>query len=138
MDLKKLEKLFSGFEKILNSKEVNGEAIEQLLIEIYDNFVSKYRPVANAVPVVVDKLVEDLMPLVTAFLRIANKDFPEAKDEFKKFRKNRAMNRYQSLEIYMEAGFSRPEAMRLLLQDAANVKAMVSNFKVPSSSRAKK
>lgn len=137
MDLERLEKLFFGLEKILNSEGVNGEAIEQILVEIYDNFVSKYRPVVNAVPVVVDKLVEDLMPLVAAFLRIANKDFPEVEEEVKKRRQGRAMNRYKSLKIYMEAGFSRPEAMRLLLQDAANVKAMVSDFRASSISRAK-
>lgn len=132
MDFDKVGEIFEKISGLLEVGGANPEAIEQIAVELYDGFVAKYRPVIQAVPSITEKFAEDLAPIITAvfkLINVLNKD-QDLLDEMKKFQENRAGDRFETLATYRKAGFTRPEAMVLVLQDAANAKIMRESLKV--------
>lgn len=126
-----IEALLNVFMKTM---ELGGSASEQtigaLLEGMYEGAISDYRPLIRALPGVVDKASNDLVPVILIFLNAANsiredQDFQEA---LKRRDRVRAKLRMQAMNEYKEAGFSRAEAMAMLLQDIASAKSLISGI----------
>lgn len=126
MNLNKLENLIEVVNKLL---EMDGGAdkatIAHFLQQMYGELVCQYRPVVHALPSVAGEFAKDLVPVVNTVLTIANE--VRADESFQAAvalgRVQKAMMCKQALDSYMSAGFRREEAMALVLQDNANLKA---------------
>lgn len=129
-------KILVAFEKIvalLNKMEgtINSNPTAVLLLdELYEVAVGKYRPIIKAAPQMADKVATDLTPIINSLFKIRNavlkdEEFCEAIDELNDLR---AKLRFKALKAYENAGFKRNEAFALIIQDAANAKAMLNNF----------
>ncbi|MCX6744452.1 MAG: hypothetical protein NTX82_02930 [Candidatus Parcubacteria bacterium] len=124
----------------LQTKKITSEQFQATVISLYEDNVSQFRPLVPVISTLLRNIGTDLRPATLAFLEIIvdlRKDtsFQElvaTNTELK------AASRIISLKIYMKAGFTRQEAMSLLLQDVANVDANihdVMNRKSRSSSK---
>ena len=138
MDLSKVEEILSKLMEILDIESgVSDEVVVPMVNEIYDSVVAKYRPLVRAVPHVVEKVSNDLLPVINALYKITVTVREDS--EFQKIMtqgcKIRSQQRFEALKTYQEAGFKRNEAMSLLLQDIANSKAMTQAFSDKQSSK---
>lgn len=126
-----LEALLNVFMKTM---EVGGSGSEQtigaLLGEMYESAVSEYRPLIRALPGVVGKASDDLVPVVLIFLNAANsiRENQELQEALKRQDRVRAKLRMQAMKEHMEAGFTRAEAMAMILQDIASAKSSISGI----------
>ena len=131
MNLEKIGDLLETIESILNTESGAGKkALAPLFDELYESVVGKYRPVIQAAPLLVGKVAGDAAPIVTAILKGVNDvvENSEFKAEIERARGIRATNRRDNYKAYTKAGFSRAEAMALVLVDAANAKAAFADF----------
>lgn len=141
MSLDKAGEMMSKVVEMLDSVEgVDNGMIAEMVAGMYESLVSKYRPVVGAVPVVIDKAFDDIMPVINAFYAVAAKmredeNFQEIMNRCGKLK---AKQRFEQLKLYQGAGFQRKEAMSLLLQDIANIKAGVQNFQDQQTARKSK
>ena len=130
MDVKKIESLFEVLNQLL---EIEGNADEEtvgpLIQKMYLEMVSKYRPVMQVLPDVAEIATQDLVPIVMTFLTVVNGIHEDDDIRTAVDRRNvlKADMRKMALDTYQSAGFSREEAMALLLQDVANAKAHLYN-----------
>ena len=123
MNMERMEKILS---KILETVESGNGAGEEVLgtlfVAFYEDMVKKYRPVLRALPDVADKVAADLVPVIQVFVRLLNalESDPSLQKELAVYKNHRAKNRFDDFKIYQKAGFTRHEAMQLVLQDIAN------------------
>lgn len=128
MSLYKAEEILSKVVEMLDDVEgIDNEMITEMIADIYESLVAKYRPIIGAMPVVVDKAFDDLMPVINSLYAVAakmreDKKFQEIMEQCGRLK---AEQRFKQLKLYQKAGFQRKEAMSLLLQDIANVKARI-------------
>lgn len=112
-------------EGILDGQGTAKEKENQLadiIGNMYDSLVKKYRPVIRVIPLVSDKISKDLAPLFVSLLRFVNliREDKKLQQEIQRSRNITANQRFEALKTYEKAGFSREEAMALVLQDAVN------------------
>jgi len=125
-----IEKLFSMGKKLISALDLNLDqsAIDSLAASMYEEIVKKYKPLAGAAPVLLEKLTADLTPIFGEMFSVLNKmEAPVFKGELKVYRVNRAISRSECLQIYLNSGFTREEAFSLLVVDIANTKANLQN-----------
>lgn len=118
--------VLESIEKLLELESgASEEVLSALVNELYEGVVKKYRPVIGVLPNVSDKIGKDISPILIAGLRIANTVTEDAgfRTEITRGKKLKAVNRFESLMAYHEAGFTREEAMSLILADIASQKA---------------
>ncbi|NCF75250.1 MAG: hypothetical protein GWO87_02065 [Xanthomonadaceae bacterium] len=128
MDLDKVDEMLSRLIDIMDAEGViNDEIVAQLVGEIYDSIVKKYRPLVWAVPHITEKITNDLIPVINAISKVFVIVREDA--EFQKIISRscevKSKQRFKALKTYQKAGFKRNEAMSLLIQDIANTKAGV-------------
>lgn len=123
------ERLMKLFED-LGDGELDDTDVEQIVSELYESVVGNCRPILLAAPSVVQRVGDDLALLVIAFLQTRNRFRSDERlqklwSEGDRLLAEQRKNKFQS---YLDAGFARPEAMALLLQDIANAKATISRL----------
>ena len=138
MSSKELETILAKLLELLDSKNptAQGQVIESIA-EQYEALVSKYRPLVQLATEGGTKVAGDIAPVLTAAVSLANvlAEDPGLWDELKRFRQGAATRRIQSLRIYEAVGFTRAEAMSLVLADVTNSKAL--REKISDSGRAR-
>ena len=139
MSLKKATKVLPKILEMLDIKNADNEKIAEMMIGIYESLVEKYRPLINVAPVMIDKAMKDLVPIINALCAIEanvreDKNFQKTMDRCDKLK---AKQRFDQLKLYQKAGFRRTEAMSLLLQDIVNLKAIVQDFSYQYSRKSK-
>ncbi|QQG46181.1 MAG: hypothetical protein HYY55_04475 [Candidatus Niyogibacteria bacterium] len=139
MDLEKLEEVLDQILEAIGNG-ANEDVVRDLFDVLYEGVVSEYRPVLKVLPHVADKVAADLVPIIQVFVRIFNavESDKTLQKELAAYKNDRAKKRFAALKIYQKAGFTRHEAMQLVLQDIANFKALrqeVSKIKGPTSSK---
>ncbi len=117
-------------EGILQGEAIDERGIRKALEDLYTNNAEKVRPFTKLAPKLASMLAKDFTPLLVAVYTLVNtasqnKDVQKAALEF---RKNSAKQRRSTLQEYEHVGFTREEAMALLLTDIANVKAMSAHY----------
>lgn len=106
------------------------DEVSSSLCRVYDVLVKGYRPLIRAVPAITDKAVRDLMPVFVGIMQAVDSasNDPDFLQALEKSRTTKARSRKADLDIYVEAGFTRDEAMSLLLLDVANTGAQVQQW----------
>ena len=131
MSSKELETILAKLLELLDSKNptAQGQVIESIA-EQYEALVSKYRPLVQLATQGGTKVAGDIALVLTAAVSLANvlAEDPGLWDELKRFRQGAATRRFESLKIYETAGFTRAEAMALVLADIANAKSTRENI----------
>ena len=97
---------------------------EQAVLELltaYEEMAGEFRPIAQALPMVSDKVGADIAPIMAAFMGLASAmgEDPELKKARERFTAMKATNRFEAFQIHKTAGFTDEQAMALVLQDAA-------------------
>ena len=141
MSLEKAGKILLNVVEMLDLdvEDVDNEAIVEMVGGMYESLVAKYRPLIGTVPIVVDKAFDDLMPVINAFYAVAAKirEDENFQQTMKRCDELKAKQRFDTLKFYQKAGFQRKEAMSLLLQDIANIKARIQDFSDQQSRKSK-
>ncbi len=140
MKMETLEAILGVFMKMLEAGGVSEEAMGAVLQEMYETAVKDYRPIIKATPMVAEKITADLAPIIGAVGSIYTgvREHPDFKVFLQKRNQQRATERMEMLTEYTKAGFSRAEAMLLVLQDVANSKAQISDLSTTINSGSKK
>jgi hypothetical protein len=141
MKTEALEAIFGVFMKMLEmGGNVSEEAMGAVLQEMYETAVKDYRPIIKATPAVAKKITADLAPILGALGTIYTgvRRYPAFKEFLQERNQQRATERMDMLNEYTKAGFTRAEAMLLVLQDVANSKAQISDLSTTVSSSSKK
>lgn len=124
--LDKAAVVLESIEKLLEAENgASEEVLTALVNELYEGVVKKYRPIIRVLPNVSDKISKDVTPVIVAGLKLAHTVAEDAglQAEVERGKKLKALNRFKSLTAYEGAGFTRNEAMALILADIANQKA---------------
>jgi hypothetical protein len=116
-------RLLSGLGIDLDS--ATSEEVAETGTELYNALTKKYRPLIDALPDLAKIVGKELTVVFRSFLRMttemaANKEFQE---DLAAMQLARARNRKSAVDAYMKAGFTRKEAMELLIADAASLRA---------------
>jgi hypothetical protein len=131
-----MERLFGKIMTLLGHAEgADPKVLEGMVLKLYDELVSEYRPLIGVVPALTGKLGKDILPVVVGVIEMANaiRGDEQLRKAVCKSDKLKAEARYEAMKTYMAAGFKREEAFNLVLQDIADMKA---NFaKITSQSR---
>lgn len=140
MKIEALEAIFGVFMKMLEMGGASEETMGAVLQEMYETAVKDYRPVIKAVPVLTQRITNDLVPVLVAFgnMYTGVREHPDFQKFAQKRNQQRAAERMELMTEYTKAGFSRAEAMLLVLQDVANAKASISDLSANFSSSSKK
>lgn len=116
-------------DRVIAMAGLAGRMNADTLAEMYEDVVEPYRDVLQGLPKIFDQVGEDAAPLAAAFLKtccdIAERQDVEA--QLQRGRQIRAQTRFASLSAYTDAGFSREEAMTLVLADATYVRKAMSD-----------
>lgn len=99
--------------------EDSNEDLGETLGELYDSLVGNYRPLIKVLPLIVGKLSKDVTPLITAIKTVIptmleDEDYIEITE---KNCKNIARSKYQKFKVLTSCGFTREEALSLLLAE---------------------
>jgi len=126
MDFDKAEEILEKITEAVDIEGMDEETLAAMIEDLYESLVQKYRPIVHAAPQVLGKVAQDLVPLVVSLADIANiiredTNFQETQAKSRKFK---AEQRFKSLMAYKDAGFTKPEAMKVLLLDIANEKSL--------------
>lgn len=131
MDVEKIVAAVLGIDKFLDVDGVSVSQVSPLVKQVYEEAVKKYRPVLQSLPSLSEQLADDLLPLFKAFhelsIRIRSDD--ELHNLTMEDSALVAKKRQARVKIYEKAGFSREEAIALLLQDTANYQANVARVR---------
>jgi len=113
-----LEKLF---EAVLGDEKLSDKDAEKLLIGLYEGYANNAGPIVRAAPKVAGRVSKDLAPIIAGVLELitSTMDSTEVRGALDRFMKVRAKSRMASVDIYVKAGFTRQEAVSILLQDIA-------------------
>ncbi len=138
MNFEKFEDILGSLDSILSAENgTDKKSVAPLLGELYDTVVGKYRPAIQAAPMLAGKIAADAVPIIEAVLKGVNDvvENPEIEAELQRSREIRAAARRENYKAYTEAGFSRAEAMALVLVDAAMPKGRGRTFPRTSEPR---
>ncbi len=104
---------------LLDLAKSDPEEAGQMLRDLYDSTVQEYRPLIGLLPAVAEGVGGDIASVLAGVLRLVTSIQEEAglSAEIRRFRVNQAKGRFVKIEIMIEAGFTREEAMSLLLAD---------------------
>lgn len=93
------------------------------LSEKYDLVIAPYKKILNELPLLSDKVSEDSKPLFLFALQSMNKVLTdeEVKKEAKVLYENIAQEKATMLKCYVDSGFTREEAMKLVISDYNNL-----------------
>jgi len=146
----KREGVMDGLEGILETildildlpgtESEKDELIAKTVIGLYDSLVGKYRPLVKGASPLVEKLIYELMPVMNALYRsvVIIKSDPTIQLTATENKKLNAKSRIENLKIHQKAGFTRAEAMMLVLQDIANTDYNIKGFSKNTASSLKK
>jgi hypothetical protein len=142
-----MESLESAVDKLLEIIKAAGPDIKQadvdgMALGIYQGVVGQYRPLIQMIPSITQAMGKDAAPVIVALLTLANSLTGDrmVKAAAKVFQTNRARARFVSYKAHKDAGFTMPEAMAFVLQDAASsgnaalLKGVAQNARKSSSS----
>ncbi len=137
------EKVFEQVAELVlkvQSGEMSAEELNQFLRDFYDSNVNKYLFLLDSVDLLLKKATTDFQPLITTIIELMNvvREDPKFQQALLKNAELRAKLRIQILKIYIKAGFTRQEAMTLLLQDVANLHGFRQELFTKSDRRAAK
>lgn len=138
--LDKVDTVLESIDKLLETKDgVSEEVLAALVNELYNGVVKKYRPVIGVLPNVSSKVGMDIIPVIVAGLKIVHTVVEDVgfQAEMERGKKLKALNRFKSLKSYEGAGFTREEAMSLILADIANHKATWQKIESSTKTRSK-
>lgn len=127
--LEALQQAFLG----LSSAKTEDEK-QRILFDVYSTLVGEYIPFVGLIPSLVALAWEDLEPLLKSAIKgVHGIAIRLSQDEsvqavVREARLVKARSRMALLNTYIEEGFLRHEALALVLQDEANLKAMPSQF----------
>jgi hypothetical protein len=94
---------------------------------IYNTLIGEHRDVLAALPHLAVLVANDIRPILTAAFKMVNAiENDELSIELDIMRVQRAEKRMKNLTAYTYAGFTRAEAMQLILYDAEKTSAIVS------------
>jgi len=128
LDLREL--LESGSD--LFGDEMDAKVLAVAAPALYEQFVGKYRPLLAALPAVAEQVGKDAVPVVVSVMKVLNTVMADSAMglELEARRQQRAKSRFADLSAYKAAGFTRAEAMALVLADitaSAGVQQRVSS-----------
>ena len=105
----------------MGDKKLSDKDAAQLLLKLYEENVDNFGPLIRAFPKVAKRASKDLAPFCAGLLALASGVMEDAgiRAASEKFNKARAENRMKFIDVYMTVGFTRQEAMAILLQDIA-------------------
>lgn len=113
-----------------NGEPPNEGALQSLVGLAHDQLRREYMPYINTAPTVAELIGKDVAPIAVAligfFTEIADDD--GVKEAVQTFTNARARSRKVALEAYLAAGFTREEAMPLLLADIAQIQMAASKI----------
>lgn len=140
MNLLKIEGLLIQLNAILDTdEETDPNAIQDLLLNIYEEAMQKYRPVLSALPGVAEKTGNDVAEIITVFLRFANTigDDDSFQEELGRSQTRKAKRYFMALKSYQDAGFNDEQAMQILLTSIANEKSYLKMIpkQIPQSTK---
>jgi hypothetical protein len=96
-------------------------------IALYNAFTSEYRDIIAGFPHIAEMIASDLRPILLGVFKTINAiEDQELALELETMRTSRAKKRMYNLLAYRTAGFTREEAMQLILYDAEKTSAIVS------------
>lgn len=126
---RELDRLLDRLLDMLEGSE-DPDEIAAAAEEVYDQAIKKCRPIIGLVPRLIRKIVPDIQPAVVGLLgaTIQFQEDEEVQAMLSASAKLRAAHRKERLDQYEDAGFTREEAMALLLEDIANRKATAKQF----------
>ncbi|OGZ06134.1 MAG: hypothetical protein A2845_01825 [Candidatus Lloydbacteria bacterium RIFCSPHIGHO2_01_FULL_49_22] len=131
MNKTKVEAVLSGILDMLNTEGgASKEVLAAFVNELYEGVVGKYRPVIHAIPLVATKAAGDITPIAVAVLKLVNTVSADQtlQEEMAVGNKLKAERRFKTLNASQSAGFTRAEAMSLLLADIAGFKETRKQF----------
>ncbi len=125
---------------ILGVAESEPAAAGAMLANLYDNEVGEYRPLLKAAAPVLSAIGSDIGLVLATLVDGINSvgASPELQTSLETMRTQRAQVRKRILDSYEAAGFTRAEAMSLVMQDIANSKAAVAQIQQAASDGVKK
>lgn len=120
---------------LLESGDV--ESVANVLSQAYEGFVGTYRPLLLATSKVSEQVAADLAPVLSTVLKVVNDTANDEtlQGEMARFRQLRAKGRKKALDAYISAGFTKQEAMSLILADIASLKEATKSISRSSSSK---
>lgn len=117
---------------------VDQTAVNEIAAEIYEGLVGPYRPILRMAPGIADAIGKDASTVAAAIVNLMNSiaDNPEVRAAMATRVAQRAKARRTNFIAYTKAGFTRSQAMDLVLLDAVNANGQVHSVmgKVPRSS----
>jgi hypothetical protein len=122
------EKLGAIMGNILVQEGADPDDIMKIINLFYEEYVGQYRPFVELLEPTLEMVFKDIAPIIAGSLSgISNalQDNEKVQAVVSEWRKNRAQGRMRNLNAYVEAGFTRDEALALVLQDAANFNAQL-------------
>lgn len=138
------KRLLQDFEDILTVLSDDGvdrdDEIRTKVKQKYESYVATYRPLVNGIPVLLEKVFKDLLPLITSFvdLQIVIRSDDVLQQSLLELTRLKAKMRFEVFKSYCDVGFTSSQAMSLLLQDIANFEAGIHSLSDTASSARKK
>ncbi len=120
--------------------ETDPEGAGTMLADLYDNEAGEYRPLLKAAAPILAAIGSDIGLVLATLVDGINGigASPELQTSLETMRTQRAQVRKRILDSYEAAGFTRAEAMSLVMQDIANSKAAVAQLQQAASDGVKK
>lgn len=119
-----IETLFAMAEGLVNSGQ--AETAGEMARQLYEQKAAEIRPFVAVIRPLVEAAGGDLGTVIATLAGGINAmgENPALLAEVKRLQANRARSRMAGLNAYQEAGFTRKEALTLVLIDATNAKAL--------------
>lgn len=118
------EKMLNSLLTIINSLKDSDSTVKAFIDELSKEYLDKYRPVAKAIPIIFDKLWDELRPLIIDIIRSFIKEDEEFSKLFAEIQSKTAERRRKKIDIYENLGFDRGQAFELLRIDIISTKLL--------------